>query len=752
MKAIQYISTSVFFLFVLGIQAQAQQVKGTVIDENMEVLIGAYVFWVETDQGTTTDELGVFELSGEGIEDKRLVISYLGYKSDTLDITGDIDFMIEMTPEATLGEVVVEGKQTGGFISSTTAIKTEVVNEVELGKAACCDLAGCFNTNASVEPATTNVVTQTKELKILGLSGIYNQLLLDGFPLFQGLSYTYGVSSVPGPFVKNIFVAKGANSVLQGTESISGQINVILKDPKKAPPFYFNAFMNTFWEKQFNIYSAQQKGKFSNWIGGHLVLPASKHDRNKDNFLDLPMLNRYELLDKWTWGDDKQNGWYNRGGIRWTKEQRIGGEENFDADKNLGSSTIYGQTVRYDQVDLWKRTAYRFNEFHATALILSGQYHNQDSWYGETHYEGLQYLFNAVLQHEYIYKNGSNLRTGVSFKYLDIDEDISFSQNPLNKTFAGNYKFNETIPGVFAENTLFFNQDKFTWIIGLRGDHLNKWGFKVSPRTLLKYTPKEKTDIRISLGHGWHNPKVFSEQSRVLSTQRDIHFHGELEPDEAWNYGINITQKFEMDNMTATLTADYYQTRFTNHVMVHYHSGHDALVFENNEEPAVGNGFQFEATFDLWDWITIKSAYNYLDIQHTDLEGKKGTMDFITKHKLLHSFSLAPKGQDWHLDINSQWYGKKKLPDTDFYPDDLQQPEYSKPYTMLNAQFTYKWRSFEWYTGVENILNFVQQDPIISAENPFNPYFDTSFAWGPTKGREGYLGFRYTFESKEKDQ
>ncbi|MGB1217256.1 MAG: TonB-dependent receptor plug domain-containing protein, partial [Saprospiraceae bacterium] len=351
-----------------------------------------------------------------------------------------------------------------------------------------------------------------------------------------------------------------------------------------------------------------------------------------------------------------------------------------------------------------------------------------------------------------IYDNGSNLRVGASFKYLDIDEDISFTANPLNKSYAGQYETKEIIPGIFAENTLFLLEDKLTVMTGLRADHLNNIGWKVSPRAMVKYTPITNMDIRASAGYGWHTPKVFSEQARVLSTQRDIHFHGQLKPDEAWNYGLNITQKIEAPNVSTTLAADFYQTRFTNHTMAHYHSIHDAIVFENNTKPAVGNGFQAEATVDLWQWLTLKAAYNYLDIQHTDLEGQKGTMDFITKHRFLSSVSVAPKGKPWHFDISSQWHGKKKLPDTEFYPDNFKQAEYSTPHTIVNMQYTHKWKDFEFYGGMENILNFTQKDPIVSADNPFNPFFDTSFAWGPTRGIEGYVGLRYNLKFKKEEE
>jgi outer membrane receptor for ferrienterochelin and colicins len=741
---------SIFILTFLFQNIHAQTVKGTVIDENMEVLIGATVHWAGTSIGDATDEMGEFMLIGNDIEDKRIVVTYVGYLNDTINILGDADYMVEMISDAALSEVIVEGQKTGGFISSSSPMKIEIINDVELGKAACCDLAGCFNTNASVEPATTNIVTNSKELKILGLSGIYNQLLLDGQPLIQGLSYSYGISSVPGPFVEQIFISKGTNSVLQGAESISGQINVILQKPEKAPILHVNLFLNSFLESQYNVYGTYDLGKSKHFVGVHMVQPAAKWDRNDDNFLDLPKLTRYEILDKWTIGNEQKNGYSNRGGIRFTNERRVGGQENFDPKTDLGSSTVYGQQIKYNQFDIWDRNAYRFNEKNAMALILSGQYHQQDAWFGETNYDGRQTLFNATLQHEWIYKNGSNLRAGASFKYLDLDEEISFTNNPLEKSYDGTYETKEIVPGIFAENTFFSKDNKMTFMLGLKADHLNIFGWKLSPRSLIKFTPKEKTDIRISAGYGWHRPKVFAEQANVLSSQRDVHIHQLLQPDEAWNYGINITQKFETTNMSGSVTADYYQTRFTNHVQPHYHEFHDAIVFENNSRPAVGNGFQIESSFDLWEWINIKLSYNFLDMQHHDIEdGEKQSMNFITKHKFLTSLSVAPKGKPWHLDVNSQWYGKKSLPDTQFYPDDFQQSDYSKPYSMLNAQFTYKWKAFEWYAGVENILNFTQDNPIISADNPYNPYFDTSFAWGPIRGTEGYVGFRYTLERKE---
>ena len=76
-------------------------------------------------------------------------------------------------------------------------------------------------------------------------------------------------------------------------------------------------------------------------------------------------------------------------------------------------------------------------------------------------------------------------------------------------------------------------------------------------------------------------------------------------------------------------------------------------------------------------------------------------------------------------------------------PVEYQMPDESKPYTIVNTQFTYILKKFEVCAGVENIFNFRQNKPIIGWQDPFGQYFDTQFAWGPTRGREFYVGIRF---------
>ena len=292
MKSILLLSILILVPFL----SNAQSITGTISNEQEKHLIGANVYWINTNKGTSTNAKGFFKLLTEKIKDKRIIISYIGYQNDTVKITNQLNINVKLKKMGNINTVNVKEKNPGIFISSIDPIKTEVITQKELTKSACCDLAGCFNTQSSVKSTTTNIVTQAKELKILGLSGAYNQILIDGMPVINGLSYTYGISGIPGTLVNTIYVSKGANSILQGYESITGQINVILKEPDYSEKLLFNLYTNSFLETQLNINYKQKFKKWRTLLSGHITQPGQKIDHNSDSFLDIPLLTRYLII------------------------------------------------------------------------------------------------------------------------------------------------------------------------------------------------------------------------------------------------------------------------------------------------------------------------------------------------------------------------------------------------------------------------------------------------------------------------
>ncbi len=728
-------------LFPFGISAQ--NISGKVTNDKKEPLIGASVYWLGTTIGVPTGSNGEFEISAKDINNKKLVASYVGHSSDTIKITNQSFVAFRLPEKQMLSEMVVRGQRSGVLISDLNPIKTEQITQTELGKAACCDLAGCFETQITVQPQTTNVITNSKELRILGLSGVYNQVLIDGFPMIQGLSYTYGISSIPGTLVENIYVAKGANSVLQGYESISGQINVETKQPDHTDRLLLNAYTNSFLEKHINANYAFKKGKWSNLTAFHTVQPANKTDRDNDDFLDLPLLTRYMLANKWKYGNEQNWGWSSQVGLRFVNEERIGGQTSYNPETDKGSTSVYGQSVSINQPEVWTKTGYRINDKHNIVLHASAFHQKQNSFFGTVKYNAQQSNFYGNIQYELKYVH-HDFKSGMSYRHLDLNEDIAFTDNFIPRTYAGNYKRLENIPGVFAENTMRFFDNKLTWIAGLRGDHHNQFGFRLTPRTLLKYDITPKTIVRANIGTGWRTVNLFSENIGLLVSSRDIVFAEELQPEKALNFGINLTQKFETktNNLSGYLSADYYRTDFQNQIFPDYDTDPTKAIIQNFTGTSAGNGFQTELYLKIYRRFEWKTGYNFLDV-YRKTGNTKERLPFNPMHKVNTTFGYRPLTNQFHFDMNVHWYGEQRLPDTQSNPVEFQRPDFSKPYTTVNAQFTYIFKKFEVYTGCENIFDFRQEQPIISWENPFSPYFDTSSVWGPTRGREAYVGVRF---------
>jgi outer membrane receptor for ferrienterochelin and colicins len=738
-------------LLLYALPLHAQNVKGKLFGltgTNREILPGGTVRWIGSDTIATVNENGVFELNLAPGTDRRIIAAYPGFITDTV-MAGDKTYLsiVLSKDEKALSEVTVTSKS-GAYLSALSIGKTEVINQHELSKAACCDLAGCFGTQASVQPQTTNIVTNAQELRILGLSGVYNQLLFDGLPMIQGLSYTYGVSTYPGTVVDNIFVSKGTTSVLQGYESISGQINLESRQPGKTDRLHLNGYINSFGEKHLNVNIASAPGTKRKWqslLALHMVQPAGKTDRNQDGFLDLPLLTRYMAYNKWKYGNDTKKGFSTQIGLRVVHEKRIGGQTGYGAREDEGSNSIYGQVIRYTQPEAYAKSMYRLSGDHAIALNVSGFYHDQQSWFGTTRYEASQLSGYLNVQHEWRWWEKHLLKYGISYRYQDLDENIRFTDHTLQRSYAGNYQTALRVPGLFAENTFHWRDDQLVLITGLRADHHQQWGWYVTPRTMLRYAINSRHTLRASAGTGWRQVNLFSEQANLLASSRDIVFAEALKPEQAFNWGLSHTYRFELGSTTGTLSGDFYGTHFSNQFFPDYDTEPAKAIIRNFEGSSRSNALQLEALLVFSKRIEFRLAYNYLDVYRKE-NGNRVSLPFNPRNRAMTAISYRTTSNRWQADMNAHWLDRMRLPDTRNNPEEYRRDLYSTPYITVNVQGTFRWKTLELYGGCENLLDYRQPNPIISANNPFGKYFDLSSVWGPTRGREFYLGIRYSIK------
>lgn len=740
-----------FCLLISSLPLHAQTLKGKLFGQsgdNKEIIPGGMVRFIGTDVAALANENGVFEITLEGIEDRRIIASNIGFVTDTIVVGEKTYLSIVLRKDAKeLGEVTIRDRS-GAYISSLNVNQTEVINQRELTKAACCDLAGCFGTQASVQPQTTNVVTNAQELRILGLSGVYNQVLFDGFPMIQGLSYTYGISTYPGTVVDNIYVSKGTTSVLQGFESISGQINIVSRQPDKTDKLFLNGYMNSFGETHINANISAAIGKKKKWhtlLALHTVQPARKTDANNDGFLDLPLLTRYMAYNKWIYGNDKKKGFATQIGLRIVNENRIGGQKGYRAAQDEGSNSVYGQSVNYTQPEAYIKSTYRFSDDHAVVLALSGFTHNQNSWFGTTSYKAQQQSGYFNLQHEWRWREKHMLKYGVSYRYQELNETIRFTDTTLQRSYAGNYLTKLRVPGAFVENTFHWANDKVVLITGARVDNHQRWGSYFTPRTMIKYAINEKHTLRASAGTGWRQVNLFSEQTNLLVSSRDVIFSETLKPEAAFNWGVSHTYRFTVGKTSGTLSGDFYSTHFSNQFFPDYDKEPTKIIIKNFDGISRSNGLQLEASFIFFKQLEFRTAYNYLDVYRIE-NGNKINLPFNPRNRAMAALSFHTKNNRWQADANTHWFDEMRLPDTHNNPVQYRRPLYSTPYATLNVQATFRWKTVDIYAGCENLTNYRQSNPIISADNPFSKYFDLSSVWGPTRGRELYIGVRYSIK------
>lgn len=737
-----------FFVFCIGIgssitPAYAQIIKGYVTNEEDIILPGALVWMAGREQyATTADKQGGFILNTEGIPPPwTIVAAYTAHKQDTFTLSQNQYLHIILYANATLETILIEGRRAGQYTSTLTPIRTEVISSQELKKAACCDLAGCFNTNATVQATATNIITNAKELRILGLSGVYNQVLWEGFPLFTGAAYTYGMNLIPGPTIENIYVAKGANSVLQGWEGLSGIINVETFNPDTGPSVFLNGYLNTFGERQYTGYATVTKGRSAHLTHLHMVQPAARTDRDGDGFLDLPLIRRYQALHRWHLSPGSNDPWSASAAIKYTNEDRLGGQTQFQR-RDQGSREVYGQHIHIQQPEGWFAVNYEIDGRNKITMNGSGLYHRQGSWYGLLSYNVTQSLANSSLQYRHITASGDDVKMGVQYRYLRMDEHLAFTQNELSLPQQGRYLREDKVAGFFLERLSYFLQDKITWIAGIRADHHQVHGWMITPRTLIKYDPIAGTTLRVSGGSGWRMANVFSEQPYLLATNRPLSIDPNPGPEKGWNTGVSITQNISWRRFSGQLGIDYYHTRFDKQLFPNFQQYPMPVIVGMLDVPSRGNAFQIDWAMQHVTGWEFKVAYNFVDVFTAGSAGRE-TLPLNPKHRVLGVLTWAPNRRPWHADMHFWWYGRQALPSTAGNPEPYIRPTHSQPYATFTLQWTYKWDKWELYTGCENIFDFRQRRPILGWEEPFGPHFDTAFVWGPTRGREGYLGIRY---------
>jgi outer membrane cobalamin receptor len=720
--------------------------SGYVFEENESEeeipIIGANVYWESDNLGTVTDINGLFSL--ESRVQENLVLSYVGFNNDTLFINQEGDIKVIMQNNIVLDGVDIVQRRGSSEFSFIEPIKILKISEKELMKAACCNLSESFETIPSVDVSTTDAISGKRRIEMLGLAGPYVQITLENMPFARGLAAVNGLSYLPGPWVEGMMLNQGSGSVVNGYESIAGQINIELKKTNHKEDLLVNLFGNEAKRFEFNVTSRSNINE--KWNSAQLIhgsIHQENHDRNEDGFLDMPKNKTFGVVNRWSYYSE--SGVMGQVGISGYYDEVVAGQKGFDP-QNSNRSIVWGSENKTKRLALWAKRGMVFEDkpYQSIGLQFSSSYQDQEAYFGLKPYEAshTSLYFNGIFQSR-INNENHQYKTGISLNYDNIDEKVEL----------GEFERNEFVPGAFFEYT--YTQDE-TWTIvgGLRADHHNSYGLFVTPRFHLRYAPSETLVFRANAGIGHRTANVFVENMGFFASSRNFIIHSQdnsnpygLDQEKATGVGASITKVIQLFNNDATLSVEAHHIAFENQIVYDSDFSARELNIYNLSGKSFSNSVQTQFEFRPSNAFVVRLAYRYNDVQTDYLSGRL-QKPLNSPHRAFANFEID-LGHSWKLDYTYNWQGSQRLPNTLQNPENLRRPYESNSFTVSNFQVSKSWNEiFDVYIGGENIFDQRIDNPIIDAQNPFSEYFDSSVVWGPIFGRNFYMGVRWRIKNK----
>lgn len=736
---------SVFMLCIFKSFAQ-KKVQGIVSQKigvkKIEVLADVLIYDKTGNYLGSADDSGKFEFTiPEQIE--VIVFSLNGYETDTVQINSEQNYYeIDLKQTHRLKEVVIESRKKSTEIGLINPIKREQIGERELMKAACCNLSESFETTPSVDVAFTDAVSGYKQIQMLGLAGPYTLITRENIPDTRGLAATTGLTFTPGTWIEGMQLSKGTGSVVNGYESVAGQINVEWRKAfnDKEPNWLLNLYQSTQGRTEGNIV---WRKKIKEGIHTNLFFHGKSNwyrlDQNSDGFMDQPIDRQLVMANRWFWFSP--NGWEFQAGIKGVSTHNLGGQLNYESGKQQTVGHPWGYELSLDRMEFWSKLGHVFKNKPATSFgwQLSGVLHHQTAQYGTRNYKADEQSIYSNFIYQTIINNTNHVLKLGSSTLLD-----TYNEQYQGKTF----KRREIVPGLFTEYA-FTLREQFNLVAGLRADYHNLFGAFITPRLHLRYAPFKNSALRASFGRAQRTANFLSEQMGNMASNRVFQFQSNdtnkgyaFNPEVAWNTGLNFTQKFMLNYRDGSISIDYYYTHFNNQVVVDLEDPKFVKMYNLNGN-SFANSFQIQLDYELFRKLDIRIAYRWFDVR-TTYGGQLKEKPLIPAHRAFANVGYETKN-NWKFDYTVQWIGNKRVPilNDDHLVDVVKEGFYSPSYWQMNAQISKGWKNqIEFYLGIENIENIMMHHPVVMSAHPFSSGFDASMPWGPIMGRNIYFGMR----------
>lgn len=601
----------------------------------------------------------------------------------------------------------------------------------ELFRAACCNLGESFVNNASVDVNYSDAAVGARQIKLLGLSGQYVQMLTEQLPNLCGAAMPYSLSYVPGAWMQSISVSKGASSVKNGFQSVTGQINVDYLRPEDEEGVVLNLYGDSHNKWEGNVVANKHIGKYlSGELLAHYEKDFTHSDKDGDLWHDTPAIEQLHLQSRWYMMKGRYIGHW---GVGLLDESRVGGQMADVA--NPFQVLLDGR--RYEG---YMKHAFILDPEHNSnvAFMATVNSYELDGLFGAKHYGNRHNNLYAQLMYEREFDFIHSISAGLSLMADKMVDRLNLNNDTLF----------ETIPGVYAQYT-FKPSHKLTVMAGLRADYSNLHGAFATPRLHVKWTPADWVSVRLSTGKGYRSPHALAENHYLLSSGRTLAIDSHLSMEEAWNSGLSAAFTLPMGDRFLKINLEEYYTHFLNQAVVDYDSDPMAIHITNLNGRSYSHTIQVDASYDFTDELDATAAFRYNDVQCT-YGGQLMEKPLTSKYKGLVTLSWKPWMGKWQFDFTFLMNGGGRMPAPYTLPDGTLSWDKRFPaYPQLNAQITRKYRHFSCYIGGENLTNYKQPNAVVNANNPWLPTFEPTMIWGPVRGIMLYAGIRANLFGKK---
>lgn len=753
--------TAIGCLLVTGLSAQSVRISGVVRDKNSgEALAGATI--VSAGQKTITGRDGRFTLLLNDTASKSLIVSMVGYKADTLNAFDQRKPVIIRMGSAAgeLSEVVVTGTMKA-VLKSSSPVPVEVYTPQFFRRNPTPSIFDALQQVNGVRPQLNCNICNTGDIHINGLEGPYTMILIDGMPIVSSLSSVYGLSGIPNSLVERIEVVKGPASSLYGSEAIGGLINVITKNPSKAPLFSVDVSSTTWNENNVDAAVKYRPSKKTTaLLGVNYFNFTNRIDKNDDGFTDVTLQNRLSLFNKY--GFLRKDNRVANVAVRYVYEDRWGGDMRWNKSFRGGDS-LYAESIYTSRLELIGN--YQLPMKEKLLLSYSFNTHTQRSVYGTTSYNASQQVAFGQLTWDKTL-GAHDLLAGAVFRYTYYDDNTPATNDSVNNK---NKAERTPLPGFLLQDEITLDSRQ-KLLLGARWDYHPIHGHIFTPRAAWKYSLTPNDIIRLNAGTGFRVVNLFTEDHAALTGARNVVIAGELKPERSYNVNVNYVKKIYTPAFWVNIDASLWYTHFTNRIIPDYLSNPNEIRYSNLQGYSISQGASINTEFGFTSSLRghIGATRQDVTIVEKNASGGKQRKQQLLTEKWSGNWSLSYtfRTGGWVVDYTGNIYGSMLLPVlSDLDPRSNKSPVWS----IQNIQLTKKLKQgVEIYGGIKNLLNWTpakkapfliarSQDPFDkkveydgngqvkpTAENPYGLTFDPNYVYAPNQGMRGFLGVRWT--------